>query len=132
MEILILRDGAIFARARTDDTDTATYTLQTVLDAEVPAYPEADAGRGKSWELQYEGNVLAWVTVDRELTQAERIEVLSEELDAYRYPAWIQPTGAHDAYAKGAAVSHHDKKWISDADANVWEPGVYGWTEETQ
>lgn len=43
------------------------------------------------------------------------------------YPEWVQPTGAHDAYAKGAKVSHNGKKWVSTADANVWEPGVYGW-----
>jgi hypothetical protein len=42
---------------------------------------------------------------------------------------WILPAGAHDAYAKGAKVSHSAKHWTSDVDANVWEPGVYGWTE---
>lgn len=42
---------------------------------------------------------------------------------------WVQPTGAHDAYAQGAKVSHNGKKWTSDIAANVWEPGVYGWTE---
>ena len=47
------------------------------------------------------------------------------------YPEWSQPLGAHDAYAQGAKVSHNDKKWISDIDNNVWEPGVYGWTEES-
>jgi hypothetical protein len=26
-------------------------------------------------------------------------------------------------------VSHNDKHWISDVDANIWEPGVYGWSE---
>lgn len=45
------------------------------------------------------------------------------------WPEWRQPTGAHDAYAKGAKVSHNEKHWISDVDANIWEPGVYGWTE---
>ena len=45
------------------------------------------------------------------------------------YPEWRQPTGAHDAYAKGDKVSHNEKHWISDVDANVWEPGVYGWSE---
>lgn len=45
------------------------------------------------------------------------------------WPEWVQPVGAHDAYAKGAKVSHNDKHWISDVDSNVWEPGVYGWTE---
>lgn len=45
------------------------------------------------------------------------------------FPEWIQPLGAHDAYSKGAKVSHNGKKWTSDSDGNVWEPGVYGWTE---
>lgn len=45
------------------------------------------------------------------------------------WPEWIQPTGAQDAYAVGDRVSHNDKHWVSDVDANVWEPGVYGWVE---
>ena len=45
------------------------------------------------------------------------------------YPAWSQPLGAHDAYPLGAKVSHNGKKWTSDVANNVWEPGVYGWTE---
>ena len=45
------------------------------------------------------------------------------------FPEWKQPVGATDAYAKGAKVSHKDKHWVSDVDNNVWEPGVYGWTE---
>ena len=48
---------------------------------------------------------------------------------AEEWPAWSQPIGAHDAYSAGAKVSHKDKLWISDTDGNVWEPGVYGWTE---
>ena len=48
---------------------------------------------------------------------------------AEEWPEWSQPLGAHDAYAQGAKVSHNGKHWISDVAANVWEPGVYGWTE---
>lgn len=51
---------------------------------------------------------------------------------AEEWPAWIQPVGAHDAYAKDAKVSHSDKHWKSDVDNNVWEPGLYGWTEVTE
>ena len=47
------------------------------------------------------------------------------------WPEWIQPTGAHDAYSKDSKVTHNGKKWISSYDANVWEPGVYGWEEVT-
>ena len=42
-------------------------------------------------------------------------------------PMWIQPTGAHDAYALGALVTHNNQVWRSIISANVWEPGVYGW-----
>lgn len=45
---------------------------------------------------------------------------------------WTQPQGSHDAYNKGDTVTHNDKIWVSDVDGNVWEPGVYGWTEKTQ
>ena len=45
------------------------------------------------------------------------------------WPEWVQPTGAHDAYAKDSKVTHNGKKWISSYDANVWKPGVYGWEE---
>lgn len=51
---------------------------------------------------------------------------------AQEWPEWIQPTGAHNAYAQGAKVSHGGKRWVSDVDANVWEPGVYGWTEHIE
>lgn len=51
---------------------------------------------------------------------------------AEEWPEWRQPTGAQDAYAAGDKVSHNDKHWISDVDGNVWEPGVYGWTEVSE
>jgi hypothetical protein len=44
------------------------------------------------------------------------------------YPAWVQPLGAHDAYRAGDRVAHTGASWISTLDANVWEPGVSGWT----
>lgn len=43
------------------------------------------------------------------------------------FPAWVQPTGGHDAYQQGDKVSHKGKHWVSTANGNVWEPGVYGW-----
>ena len=48
---------------------------------------------------------------------------------AEEWPEWRQPTGAHDAYATGAKVTHNQTHWISNIDDNVWEPGVYGWEE---
>jgi hypothetical protein len=45
------------------------------------------------------------------------------------FPEWVQPQGAHDAYNQGDKVSHLEKHWVSDIDANVYEPSVYGWSE---
>lgn len=44
-------------------------------------------------------------------------------------PVWTQPLGATDAYNTGDKVSHDGKTWVSTVDANIWEPGVYGWVE---
>ena len=37
-------------------------------------------------------------------------------------PEWVQPAGAHDAYASGDKVRHVGKVWESLVDGNVWEP----------
>ena len=43
-------------------------------------------------------------------------------------PEWVQPDSTNP-YMKGDKVLHNGKTWTSDIDNNVWEPGVYGWTE---
>lgn len=43
-------------------------------------------------------------------------------------PDWEQPDSTNP-YSAGDKVSHNGKTWVSDIDGNVWEPGVYGWTE---
>lgn len=51
------------------------------------------------------------------------------EISVEEFPQWVQPTGAQDAYKKGDKVTYDNKHWISTADNNVWQPGVYGWDE---
>lgn len=48
------------------------------------------------------------------------------------WPEWVQPTGAHDAYAKGAKVTYKGEHYISLIDANVYSPEVYpaGWEKQ--
>ena len=45
------------------------------------------------------------------------------------WPEWVQPTGAHDAYAKGDKVTYKGKQYISLIDGNVYSPDAYpaGW-----
>lgn len=51
--------------------------------------------------------------------------------DPETIPEWVQP-GSTNPYSKGDKVRHVGKVWVSDIDANVWEPGVYGWTEASE
>ena len=44
---------------------------------------------------------------------------------------WVQPDSTNP-YMKGDKVTHNGKTWVSDIDNNVWEPGVYGWSEVTE
>ena len=50
---------------------------------------------------------------------------------AEEWPQWKQPAGAHDAYPKGAKVTHNGKRYTSNVDANTWEPPTQ-WTEFTE
>lgn len=59
----------------------------------------------------------------------DKTPALFTEVSLAEWPEWVQPTGAHDAYNKGDKVTHGGKHYISDIDANVWEPGVAGWSE---
>ena len=45
------------------------------------------------------------------------------------YPAWVQPTGAHDAYNTGDIVMYNGTAYRSTIDGNVWSPDAYpqGW-----
>lgn len=57
------------------------------------------------------------------------VPALYTDVSILEWPEWVQPTGAQDAYMTGDKVSHNNKHWISTVDANVWEPGIYGWEE---
>lgn len=48
--------------------------------------------------------------------------------DSNVIPEWEQPNSTNP-YTAGDKVIHNGKTWVSDIDNNVWEPGVYGWTE---
>ena len=54
-----------------------------------------------------------------------------EEPSEDEYPAFVQPTGAHDAYKKGDKVSYNGKNYESLIDGNAYAPDVYpaGWKE---
>ena len=80
-------------------------------------------------------NGLLYRCVQAHVSQADwtppAVPALWVRTSTEEWPEWIQPQGAHDAYNKGDKVSHNSKHWISTIDANVYEPGVFGWEEVT-
>ena len=85
--------------------------------------------------VQYEGNLYKCIqahTAQSDWTPDTAVSLWVRVDDpSIEWPEWRQPVGAQDAYAKGSKVSwpKDERRWISDVDSNVWEPGVYGWSE---
>ena len=143
----ILSGGADPARAR--ELRKAVEAAATGLDDETAlgavelfpawapetAYQVGDRVRYRAPEEDSEGQVKLYRCVQAHTAQADWTPTLTPALwtrvedPAEEWPDWVQPTGVQDAYPAGAQVSHQDKHWISQLEANVYEPGVYGWTE---
>lgn len=85
--------------------------------------------------VQYEGLLYRCLTehTSQESWKPDAAPSLWVRIDdpAIEWPEWRQPTGSTDAYPKGAKVSHNGKHWISNVDANVWEPPTQ-WTEQKE
>ena len=60
----------------------------------------------------------------------------SEQDPDDEWPEYVQPTGAHDAYNKGAKVTWNGRHKICQMDGCVWDPDTYpaAWkdAEETE
>lgn len=106
----------------------ALATLQAL-----PTYPAWQTGvaYGSGAIVEHEGRL--WAIVQAHTSQADwepqNVPALwrtAHEAMAGPQP-WVQPAGAHDAYALGAQVTHNGSVWESTFAANVWEPGVFGW-----
>lgn len=63
-----------------------------------------------------------WKKVVEIVEEPDPEEPSEPEVD--EYPEWKQPTGAHDAYAKGAKVTHNGEKYVSQIDGNTTVPGT--------
>lgn len=123
--------------AKTDETSNKVDYLDKKVDEAVESiYPEWNHNSYEYFageRVKYNG--LLYRCIQAHKSQADwtpdaAVSLWVEIADpSIEWPEWKQPTGAHDAYAKGDKVSHNEKHWISDIDANVWEPGVAGWTE---
>ena len=109
-----------------------TFTDENAVKV-IDLYPVWAVGIAVAKDSRYQFNGKLYKCIQAHTTQADWTPDVTPALwvmvSLDEWPEWIQPTGAHDAYAKGDKVTHSSKKWTSDVDANTWEPGVYGWTE---
>ena len=97
-------------------------------------FPDWEDGKAYAVGDRVKYNGLLYRCVQAHTSQADWtpdvVPALWVRTSTEEWPEWVQPTGAHDAYNQGDKVSHNEKHWVSDIDANVYEPGVYGWTEQ--
>lgn len=85
--------------------------------------------------VQYDGKLYKVVqahTSQADWTPDATPALYTEVAKQGEIPVWKQPTGAHDAYAKGDKVHYptaDDPVYESKIDANVWSPEAYpdGW-----
>lgn len=98
-------------------------------------YPEWSAGQAyvAGYKVQHGGKL--WRCVQAHTSQTgwepENAPSLFSKVlipDETVVPEWEQPDSTNP-YNAGDKVTHNGKTWVSDVDNNVWEPGVYGWSE---
>lgn len=129
-------------------TRTHAHTLRKLIEKAAAILSDTEALEGVELFAKWDGNAINYDVGNRvrygdklfkcltaHTSQATWQPDVSPSLwarvddPAQEWPEWIQPTGATDAYNKGDKVSHNGRHWISEHDANTWEPGVYGWYE---
>lgn len=122
----LLRPMIEKAAVSLDDTDA--------LKA-VELFPEwsADASYNAGDRVRYDGTLyrcLQMHDAQEGWTPTSAVSLWAKVLipDPEVIPEWEQPDSTNP-YMKGDKVTHHGKTWVSDVDNNVWEPGVYGWSE---
>lgn len=96
--------------------------------------PDECTDAGKTWRTNVDFNVWApgtygWDEIDADgnVVTPGAPPPATPPPDAW--PEFVQPTGAQDAYAKGAQVTFEGAHYTSLIDANVWSPTAYpaGW-----
>lgn len=127
--IISTKDTLIEGENLTKETIEACVPFYPKWETKEILYDEHNSPDGKPDIVQYNGKL--WKVIQGHTTQADWVPdktpaLYKEIAPPGVIPVWVQPTGAHDAYAKGAKVTHKEFTWESLIDANVWEPGGVG------
>lgn len=113
---------------------SATLSDTEALEA-VSLFPAWASGKSYAAgdRVKYDGNL--YKCLQAHASQADWTPTAAPSLwakvlipDPGTIPEWEQPESTNP-YMAGDKVTHNGKTWTSDIDNNVWEPGVYGWSE---
>ena len=115
--------GATDAYAKGDIVEYNGKKYISTIDANVWA-PDV-----YGWEVYTEGGSTGGEVVDPQPTEPETPDTPTDDIKDF-----VQPTGAHDAYAKGDKVRFNGKVYESVIDNNAYSPSAYpaGWKEITE
>lgn len=113
----------------------STMADETALTA-VELFPAWAVGKAYAVGDRVQYNGALYKCVQAHTSQADWTPPAAPSLFAEVLPGqggtgigeWKQPDSTNP-YQKGDKVTHNGKTWVSTVDDNVWEPGVYGWTE---
>ena len=128
------RNEAFRIRAIIEKAVSATLSDTEALEA-VSLFPAWVSGKSYATDdrVKYDGNLYKCLqahTSQADWTPDAAPSLFAKVLipDETIIPEWVQPDSTNP-YSKGDKVTHNGKTWVSDYDNNVWEPGVFGWTE---
>ena len=116
------------------DTFAEKQTDETLIDNKAAFEPWRSGIAAKKDKIYRFGDDL-YRCIQPHTTQGDwtpdKVPALFVKISLEEYPQWRQPTGAHDAYNKGAKVSDEGKHWISNKDVNIYKPGLVpgDWSE---
>lgn len=131
-------------------TKEKAYALRKLIEQAAASLSDEDALTGVELFPRWNENGISYAVGDRVLYNGTLFKCLQAHTsqatwtptdapslwtkvlipDPEVIPEWEQPDSTNP-YMKGDKVTHNGKTWQSDIDNNVWEPGVYGWSEVT-
>ena len=128
-------------------TDTVRYVTDTTPTALVITTKLIEVKQRPTWKAglavtigqvyRYEVDKNLYQCVQAHTTQSDWTPPVCKALWKRFYEPtdspwpWVQPVGSVDAYPIGAKVTYGGYTWQNTINANVWQPGVTGWTNLT-
>lgn len=121
--IEILEDA--FVTVEVGDSVFSEATQAAAVDV-IPAWSQGNVYSADD-VVSYDGKL--WRVLQAHTSQADWLPTVAVSLFTETWASgvitdWTQPLGAHDAYPQGFEVWHDDRIWVSNINANVWEPNT--------